>query len=291
MSLQDDLQKKIKILNELMWEKALPWSDVTAWLSGFAEDPESGPSERTHALYLLSHFSLFTSNVIRALLRALYRDHIQYPILQSIRRAHKNTTDLDLVKRLYKERLKHIRFLGVGNPSESGTHLLYYFRQENQLDKDLFVHSHDLFDGTSAEPKLAKGVRRIVFLDDFCGSGRQAVRYSKRLLPRLREVGKNLHLSYFPLFATSKGLKKIRDRQLFDEVSTLCELDDSFRAVSADSRYFRDSPDEVTVAFAEQTCRHYGKILDADNPLGFGNCQLLLGFSHNIPNNSLPIFW
>ena len=33
MTAQDALQKKIKVLNELMWEKTLPWSDVATWLS------------------------------------------------------------------------------------------------------------------------------------------------------------------------------------------------------------------------------------------------------------------
>lgn len=291
MTTQESLQKKIKILNDLMWGKALPWSDVERWLTGFADDDNDGHNERTHALYLLSHFSLFNSTVIRALLRALYRDHVQYPILQSIRRRERNTTDLALLNRLYDQQLNQVRFLGMGNPSESGTHLLYYFRQENALHPNLFVHSHDLFDGTPSAPRIAKGIQRIVFLDDFCGSGSQAIRYSKRLLPRLREAKKKLHLSYFPLFATMHGLAKVREHKQFDQVETLCELDDSFKAVSPGSRYFRDCPADIDAAFALKICQHYGGLLDSNNPLGFGGCQLLLGFSHNIPNNSLPIFW
>ena len=38
-------------------------------------------------------------------------------------------------------------------------------------------------------------------------------------------------------------------------------------------------------------CEKYGNKLTKGYPLGYGGCQLLLGFSHNTPNNTLPIFW
>ena len=34
-----------------------------------------------------------------------------------------------------------------------------------------------------------------------------------------------------------------------------------------------------------------GNDLEPNSPLGYKNGQLLLGFAHNIPNNTLPIFW
>lgn len=44
----------------------------------------------------------------------------------------------------------------------------------------------------------------------------------------------------------------------------------------------------------EQTmrlCRDYGEALWKDRPLGYGNSQQLIVFTHNTPNNSLPILW
>ena len=35
----------------------------------------------------------------------------------------------------------------------------------------------------------------------------------------------------------------------------------------------------------------FSEIDEKVNPLGYDNCQLLLSFFHNTPNNSLPIFW
>jgi hypothetical protein len=39
------------------------------------------------------------------------------------------------------------------------------------------------------------------------------------------------------------------------------------------------------------TCEKYGQHLWAADPLGYKDGQLLLGFSHNTPDNTLPIFW
>jgi hypothetical protein len=282
---------KIKALNETMWEHRASWPVVERWLNRFAPDPQAGHSERLHALFLLSHFSFYSSKVVRALLQALYRDLFQYPLLAAIRRRNQNTLNTTLVSQRYTKLLASTRFLGMGNPSESGTHLLYYFRQENQLSKDLFVQSHELFDGTAAQPRLAKNVDHVVLLDDFCGSGTQAVRYSKGLLTRLRALRKRLRISYLPLFATTEGLNKVRRETTFSRVDTVCELDPSFRCLSTGSRLFREAQPDINRAFAEQMCRAHGAHLLPNAPLGFGGCELLLGFAHNVPNNTLPVFW
>jgi hypothetical protein len=44
-------------------------------------------------------------------------------------------------------------------------------------------------------------------------------------------------------------------------------------------------------AEVEAMCRRYGDRLVSTYPLGFGDCQLLIGFHHNTPDNSLPIIW
>jgi hypothetical protein len=288
----DLLRSKVKVLSDLMWDRRVIWPHVEKWLENFPADPATGPSERTHALFLLSHFTYFNLTLVRALLRALYRDLVQYPEIQRIRKRLRGTTDVASITRSYTRSLQSTRFLGVGNPAESGTHLLYYFRQENELETQLFVHSHDLFEGTPAAPLLVRGVRRLVFLDDFCGSGTQAVRYSKILLPRIRALSPTIKLHYYSLFATAEGLRHVRDNAtLFHDVQTVCEIDPSFHALDPSSRYFRDPPADITRDFARLTCERHGSNLYRAHPLGFKDGQLLIGFAHNIPNNTLPIIW
>jgi hypothetical protein len=94
------------------------------------------------------------------------------------------------------------------------------------------------------------------------------------------------------MLATSKGLKTVRDSNLFDEVKTVFELDDSFISLEEGSRYYNSSLKEVSITIAKQVALSYGTKHKLYSPvLGHGECQLLLGFNYNTPDNSLPIFW
>ena len=143
--MKEHLQRKIKVLNERVWESRANWPAVLRWLENFDGQTASLEEERLHALYLLSQMMYFGAPEIRALLKSMYRDAYRYPIIESLRRAHGDTTDESLIASLFSRELLATRFLGIGNPSESGTHLLYHFRQENNLPKDLFINAHQIF--------------------------------------------------------------------------------------------------------------------------------------------------
>ena len=288
--MRDQLQQKIKILTELMWDRRIDWNDVERWLANFRDLGPGNVDERIHALYLLSSFSYFNTHLVREFAKAVFRDMVQYPILKDVRQTLANSIDLALVLRGANQRIRRLRFVGMGNPSESGTHLLYYFRQENRLPRQLFVNTHELFD--AADPtKLSPNYEHLVFLDDLCGSGTQAASYSKKLLSRIASINSSIRFSYFPLFATTSALNLIRTSTAFHDVEALYELDDSFRSLSTESRYFRHPPQGVTRQDALTTCNHHGHAIEPGMPLGYRDGQLLLGFAHNIPDNTLPIFW
>jgi len=137
---QEDLFDRIKVLNETAWENKIKRPVIDAWLGNFAND-----DEKLHALYLLSQFMYFESSEIRTLLISLYRDLIKYPLIEQIRRNLGDTLDFDRVNEEYDKEKIYTRFLGMGNPSESGTYLLYFFRQENRLSKKMFINSYEIF--------------------------------------------------------------------------------------------------------------------------------------------------
>lgn len=286
------LKHKLKALNESLWDDQLRWPRIEEWLANFDPSGDGGSRERLHAMFLLSHFTFFNIAAIRELLRALFRDLVRYPIVASVRRANGNTTDTAFLHSRFADELAATRFVGTGNPSESGTHLLYYFRQENQLDRDLFVSAHELLDPDDVTGRAIRDgtITRVVFLDDFCGSGRQATKYSKGVVEKLKTSAPNVETRYHVLFATSHGLEKVR-KESFDVSSSVCELDPSFKSLSEESRYFRRAPEDIDRTFAREMCAKYGKEIEPTSPLGFGNCELLIGFEHNIPNNTLPIIW
>ena len=82
-------------------------------------------------------FEHFSSHSLGDLFRA--------PLVHAIRRANNDIKDITFLDVEFCKELACTRFLGVGNPSESGHHLLYYFRQENSLPKAAFINSHEIF--------------------------------------------------------------------------------------------------------------------------------------------------
>ena len=290
----DELQSNIKTLNNAVWERRVPWPKVDEWLHNFVDGlSPGGHEERLHALYLLARFIYFGDREIRELLRALYRDVFKYPIVESVRRKHGDTTNTDLLSALYRTELNNTRFLGIGNPSESGTHLLYYFRQENQLSKDLFINAHEIFSKRSRRPRSLRNgaIKRYVFLDDLCASGQQAQEYSEEFVEDIRALATDAEVLYYTLIATTEAKETILNTTRFTNAECVMELDPSFRVFARQSRYFGRPEPELSKAFAEQICRRYGAILNPSHPLGYRDCQLLVGFHHNIPDNTLPIIW
>jgi hypothetical protein len=293
-SLTHSLLAKIKTLNETLWEGHATEPAVREWLDNFAASSPLAPDERTHALFLLSNFMYFGSRQIRELLRALYRDLYRYPIIERIRRANNDTLDSCVIEPLFKAELQATRFLGVGNPSESGSHLLYYFRQENGLPKNLFIHTHQIFSrpGGAAAQLRDPAVKRYIFIDDFCGSGKQGSRYSQDLVEDVKRLDRSVFVAYYVLFATTTGIKRVRNETAFDAARAIYELDSSFKCFSGESRYFRTPPAGIDRAFCEGMARKYGaKMMGEPDALGFDDSQLLIGFHHNTPDNTLPIIW
>ena len=319
---KEEIYKRLLVLNFTLWENRVFRTHIEDWLKNFDSD-----QDKDYALYILSRMMYFSADNIRCLLKTLYRDNIRYPLIRMIRKRNGNTLEESVIEAEFFEELKKTRFLGVGNPSESGVHLLYYFRQENNIPKDLFVNTDDLVifeeDKTTHRlvPKLKekyKDVKRFVFIDDLCGSGQQATSNDsnvRRCVNNLRSLIADADISYLMLFGLKEGVKNVKDyidpntsKPLYDYVDALIELDESYQCFNDNSRYFKNV-DNFYKNVAETIAYHYGYPLAlhmakkqgfispqleavADHrALGFGNNQLLISLHHNTPDNTLPIIW
>jgi len=294
-SAKDSLEKKIRIYSETIWKDKVEDGLLGQWIENFNHsDLSIKNQERLNVLYLLSKFLYFGNKETREMLKCIYRDKFQYNVIQKIRQNNGMTSDLSLINSEFNVVLTKTRFLGVGNPSESGMHLLYYFRQENELTKDLFIHSHEIFkiDGSRSISLADNSILRYIFIDDFCGSGQQAISYSQKIVDNIKNLNPSIQVDYFPLFATEEGITKVKKSTSFDNVDSVFTLDSSYKCFELNSRYFIDYKDEPLIdkSFARLTCEAYGTKLFY-SPLGYNDCQLLLAFFHNTPDNTLPIFW
>lgn len=300
--------KKIEVLNSTIWENRALRPRIDEWLLNFSTD-----EEREYALYLLSQLMYFSSFNIRNLLKALYRDLYRYPVIEHIRKENGDTLDEALIESKFNKELLQTRFLGVGNPSESGVHLLYYFRQENKIPKGLFVNTDDVIerqkDGSVSLRSDFQDATRFVFIDDLCGSGQQATTDTnvKRCVEDIRSIKPDAQISYLMLFGMSAGIKKVQKCGLYNYAAAVIELDESYRCFSDNSRYFgvnkydKDIAKNIAYNYGYKIIHEYMRVLGKNlyeqdiiaqgNALGFGDCQLLISMHHNTPDNTLPIIW
>ena len=298
--LEDKLIAQVKRLLESVWERRADLKDIDEWLAQFQAHDDPEKCERLQMLFLLSQFMYFGMFEMRALLRSLYRDHFEYPFVERFRRENDDTRDHALINAAFRDELAGTRFVGLGNPSESSSHILYYFRQENRLEKGLFLGPGDIFHFVSDEEEgflrhvRHPGVAHYVLIDDLCGSGDQVTAYSDDIALPLRafaeRAGREVRISYYALFGTSAGLNHVRGLGTFDQVECVVELDQSFRCFDPKSRYFANEQPPISRALAETICRTKGATLMPGNPLGHDDGQLLIGFGHNTPDNTLPVF-
>ena len=284
--------QKLKTLSVVAWDGKCDYRLVTNWLQQFNGD--SGVTkdiERLQMLYLLSNFLYFGPREIQELLRSLYRDLFKYRLVESIRLSHNDTTDTSIIHPLYLKALRATRFLGFGGPSASATHLLYDFRHQNGLPDRLFISPGDIFSDQPPNGLLDPSVRCYVFIDDFAGSGNQALRRGTEIVTRIRSEAPDVCAYYFLLFATTRALQTIETSGLFDQVDTVFELGDDFRVFSTNSLLYSAPASGISQSDTMIVADHYGRRLLPSHPLGYENGQLIVGFEHNVPNNTLPIFW
>lgn len=272
--------EKITELDEYIWRTNFKNAGLKQWYSNFDTEEDKMILQK-----LLSQFLYFDDIMIREMLIALYRDLVLYPIRQQI----------ILNGRLnIAEEIKKTRFLGMGNSSESGTFLLYYFRQINNIKKNLFIDDSkiQLQDNNNE-------IKRYIYIDDISITGSQVIDYATNekytiTANKIKNANPDIEINCYLLFATESSMNKIKELTVFNRVESVFELDDSFNCFSDDSRYLK-TPEERTdvknVLKKYKSQYEAGELKDDEIMFGFKESGLLLGLDHNTPNNTLPIFW
>lgn len=279
--------EKIIELDSYIWRTNFKDVGIKQWCKNF-----DSKEDVTLAQKLLSQFIYFDDVMIREMLISLYRDLVIYPIKQQI-------ISNGIVSNIEKEKeINKTRFLGMGNPSESGTLLLYYFRQINNINKNLFI------DGSSSKVQLNNNnteIKRYIYIDDMSITGSQIIDYATNekytiTAKKIKDNNPKIKINCYLLFATDTALEKIKELKIFNRVESVFELDGSFNCFSEDpsSRYLKTQNERSKVKTMLKKYMHNyeaGELEGNDRMFGFKEAGLLLGLNHNTPNNTLPIFW
>lgn len=171
-------------------------------------------------------------------------------------------------------RINTLKFTSIGRPSESGGLILYHFRQEARLSTDCFIFPTSI---AATESDI------IVCIDDVMMSGGTA----QRFFYKNREDFAEKKIYYLALLSSNKALSKLQELNI--KVIPCAVLDERNRAFSEESLCFFKYP--ALKETAKIMVEGYGKIIEPKKALGHMDGQYCFGFSYNIPNNSLPIFW
>jgi len=268
--------------NNLLWERSLSGKKITMWLENFCGRVMPLAEERSMAFELLRHFMYFSESEVK------YLCQVALSMLTS-RKIKDNPTDYlgEDGRLLIEEYLRRCRFSYIGRVGESGGFILsYYFRQINNLAVS------QLF-----EPVLLSTISHdenpfmycpLIFIDDFLGTGHTAREFWEANLQPIKDVYSDMEFFYMPLVAMKFGVNYIRK---YTEFEVICPqvLNEEYRVFSNNSMVFPQIEKRNT---AKEICYGYGcSLVKERDALGYRNSQTLLGFHHNIPDNTLPIIW
>lgn len=275
-----DMEKIITLIYEVSivaWDGRLTREMINSWLKNFnGEALKDEIIEKKLAAWLLLNFTFFTERDIEAMCQDLYRTYL-HSMLQ-LPEFPKDISRRELVKKIHNDTV----FLPLGNPSESGGHILYYFRNANKLSKELF----------SLERQ--EQCKNIVWIDDVSISGTQLQRYINGYL---RKSSKEKRCHSLIMLATEDAIEAVRNLPIFSHYCL--KLDDRTKCFSDESYVFSGKVEHNFSRLSKIMCEHYGKKIVADSPieymrsypLGFKDSQQMIGFCYNTPNNTMPIFW
>ncbi len=154
--------------------------------------------------------------------------------------------------------------------------MLHHFRIAISVTQSHFA---SLFIGRSDLLRVGLGADdTVVFLDDFVGTGNQAVTAWQNMFQELTAGVGNVYLVTVGAFrAGSERVKNETGMQLL-----------THRALGYQDNLFHDSCNHFS-AHDKGRLLHYCKVASPARPRGFGDCGLVIVLYHQCPNNSLAI--
>lgn len=159
---------------------------------------------------------------------------------------------------------------------ESADSMLAAFRRANNLTgahfNELFVYKADLLTENLGPEDT------VVFVDDFAGTGDQAINAWKESLGEL--LPRRPRALLVLVVAVQQALRRITEETPL-AVRTFRHLRARHNLFAPECTYFSGAEKRTVLSY----CRRAAK----SHPQGYGGCGVLVVMAHRCPNNSLPI--
>ena len=167
------------------------------------------------------------------------------------------------------------RFSFIGEVTSGSAHIQKLFQEQNHISKENFFSLEQLPPVSEPTP--------LILLDDFIGSGKTFSKWFKKtkIIQDLQKNNYQIH--YCVLTAFEKGKSFIENEV---NVSVTCgylyEKNQQVKDGSIFSNDIKTKIIELVERYAPEPLEYLW---------GYDECQLLIAFQNNIPNNSLSILW
>lgn len=263
-----ELKKIIMHTSSTVWKQEITEIEIDRWLDNFKGEVHNQDIEKLFALWLLANFVYYNEDEVRHLCKVLMGEFIHKSLIET------NTSEQHIEKYL-SEMIAKTYFLPLGKPSESGGYILYYFRQENNINISSFVLPSDI-----------SIIDNIVVIDDVTlTAGQEGQAY--RFLRDLKNKFKNKKIFLLTLIAGERSIEELKKMGV--EVITAIILDNRNKCFCKDSYIFHSYPNYIEDC--KKIAFHYGNKINSRLPLGYMGGEYIFGFFYNTPDNTLPIFW
>lgn len=263
--------------------------DPESWLSNFR------PDEMDHALQLLNGFMYLSEPVTDAIFAA------------SVQRLSRLVVGIGKpfheAQRIWKAFLQTSLFTFVTgespNPSDSGHIFVRKARDVIRVPEDNIIPPD-----AALEILIRDGVRPVIFVDDFLGTGNQFVETWRRQVAfgdtRVRGSFESVAsvrggtFYYCPAVATTAGIEQLRTHCPSVVVSAGNVMSSRHSVISPDSVVWPEEMKDSGPEFVEAVSKRAGIPdtggLTPEDWRGFGGLALPLAFAHGVPDATLRLF-
>jgi len=194
--------------------------------------------------------------------------------------------------------LSNVIFIPFGDEGKSGHSTLTTFRRANNLSSsrynEKFKHLSQITDFVNIKEVLnetkppeeqenieeIEETEKLIFIDDFIGSGQQAIRYFvDNINPIIEILPEEIEIYLALLVGYEDGINSF-EIEINRSVIVIKRLDDRDKLFSPMNKNFSDREKEILRGL----CKNAG-----DFPTGFNNIQSTVIFHYRSPNNTISI--
>ncbi|MDO8873583.1 MAG: hypothetical protein Q7V05_12780 [Methanoregula sp.] len=262
-------------INLAIWENKTCKDDIEEWINNF--NPQKKIDVRKMAIDLLLGFIYYNEAEIRYLCKHAFSEFKRQKMKEEIKKG----LSIKDAEQYFTNSVSKINF--IGKSGDSTAYIAYIFRQVNGLIQKNFINSID---------EISSDANTLIIVDDIVGSGNSVINFHKSLQEaRIFEKHPDIKIYYLSLIMTEGGLKKIISidpdfKLIYSEL-----LSKNYKAFSENTCILADYS-TMDREIAKLVCKKIGNFLEGEMyELGFLGSELLIGFHHNIPNNTLPLIW